>query len=85
VALGSTKPLKKICPGKFSWGKDGQCIFLTTLPTSVSRISENVRASTSDSPKSLHGLYRDRFTFTLPKYGTLRVPYSPRDGADDVE
>jgi hypothetical protein len=27
---------------------------------------ENVGAATSRSPKGLHGLYRDNFTFTLP-------------------
>jgi hypothetical protein len=30
----------------------------------VSRMSENVGASTSRNPKGLHGLYRDNFTFT---------------------
>jgi hypothetical protein len=30
----------------------------------VSRMSENVGASTSQNPKGLHGLYRDSFTFT---------------------
>jgi hypothetical protein len=38
-------------------------IGLTTLPPSVSRMSENVGASTSRNPKGLHGLYRDNFTY----------------------
>jgi hypothetical protein len=29
----------------------------------MSRMSENVGASTSRNPKGLHGLYRDKFTF----------------------
>jgi hypothetical protein len=29
-------------------------------------MSENVGASTSRNPKGLHGLYKDKFTFTLP-------------------
>jgi hypothetical protein len=36
---------------------------LTTLPPSVSRMSEDVGASTSRNPKGLHGLYGDNFTF----------------------
>jgi hypothetical protein len=38
---------------------------LTILPPSLSRMSENVGASTSRQPKGLHGLYRDNFTFYL--------------------
>jgi hypothetical protein len=38
---------------------------LATLPPSVSRMSENAGASISRNPKSLHGLYKDSFTFTL--------------------
>jgi hypothetical protein len=33
-----------------------------TLPPSMSRMSENVGASTSRNPKGLHGLYGDNFT-----------------------
>jgi hypothetical protein len=47
------------------WVKSGRHVGLTTLPTSVSRMSENVGASTSCNPKGLHGLYRDNFTFTF--------------------
>jgi hypothetical protein len=32
------------------------------LPPSVSRMSENVGASTSRKPKDLHSLYMDNFT-----------------------
>jgi hypothetical protein len=45
--------------------KSGRRVGLTTLPPSVSRMSENVGTSTSRKPKGLHGLYRDNFTFTF--------------------
>jgi hypothetical protein len=46
----------------------GQCEGLTTLPPSVSRMFENVGASTSCNPESLCGLYRDN-VFTLRATG----------------
>jgi hypothetical protein len=42
--------------------KSGRRVALTTLPPSMSRMSENVGASTSRNPKGLHGLYRENFT-----------------------
>jgi hypothetical protein len=55
----------------------------TTLPPSMSRMSENVVASTSRNPKGLRGLYRDNFTlpFTLLAYifisfASLFIPLS---------
>jgi hypothetical protein len=56
MALVSTQPLTEMSTGRR--------VGLTTLPPSVSRMSENVGASTSRNPKGLHGLYRDDFTFT---------------------
>jgi hypothetical protein len=44
--------------------KSCQRVGLTTWPPSMSRISENVRASTARNPKGLHGLYRDNFTLS---------------------
>jgi hypothetical protein len=44
--------------------KSGRRVGLTTLPPTMSRISENVGASTSRNPKGFHGLYRK--SFTLP-------------------
>jgi hypothetical protein len=41
--------------------KSGRRVGLTTLPPSMSRMSENVGASTSRNPKGLHGLYGDNF------------------------
>jgi hypothetical protein len=45
--------------------KSGRRVGLTTLPPSVSRMFENVGASTSRNPKGLQGLYRNNFTFTF--------------------
>jgi hypothetical protein len=52
-------------PGIFLGVKSGWCVGLTTLPPSVSRMSENVGASASRNPKGLHGLYMDNFTCTF--------------------
>jgi hypothetical protein len=64
MALESTQPLTEMSPRIFLGVKSGRRIGLTTLPPTVSRMSENVGAPTSRNPKSLHGLYRDKFTFT---------------------
>jgi hypothetical protein len=42
----------------------GRRVGLTNLPPSMSRMSENVGASTSRNPKGLRGLYMDSFLFT---------------------
>jgi hypothetical protein len=68
MALGSTQPLTKMSTRNLPV-KGGRRVGLTTLPPSVSRMSENVGGSTSRNPKGLHGLYRDNFTLpylTLP-------------------
>jgi hypothetical protein len=45
-------------------GKCGRRVGLTTPPPSMSRLSrENVGASTSHNPMSLHGLLRVSFSF----------------------
>jgi hypothetical protein len=59
VAMGSTQPLTELSTSNLPAGKK-----LTPLPPSVSRMSENMGASTSRDSKGLHGLYRDNFTFT---------------------
>jgi hypothetical protein len=64
MALGSTQPITELSTRKFPGGKGSRRVGLTTLSPSVSRMSEHVRDSTSHSPKGLHGLYRDSFTFT---------------------
>jgi hypothetical protein len=56
MALESTQPLTEISSRKFPGGRAGRPVGLTTLPPSVCRMSENVGASTSQSPKGLHGL-----------------------------
>jgi hypothetical protein len=63
MALGSTRPLTEISTRNLPGGESGRRIGLTTLPPCMSRMSENVRASTSRNPKGLHGLYRDSFIF----------------------
>jgi hypothetical protein len=65
MAFGSTQPQTDMSTTKFPAGKGGRPIELTTLPPSVSRMSENVGASTSHSPKGLHDLYRHSFTYLL--------------------
>jgi hypothetical protein len=58
---------------EFSWGlKSGRRVGMTTLPPSVSRISENAEASTSRNPKGHHCLYRDKFTFTSQESSVTR-------------
>jgi hypothetical protein len=42
--------------------QSGRRVGLTTLPPSMSRMSEYVGALTSRNPKGLHGLYGDNFT-----------------------
>jgi hypothetical protein len=65
IALGSTQPLTEMSNRKISGVKGGRRVGLTTLPPTVSRLSENVGASTSRNPKGLHGLHRDSFSFTF--------------------
>jgi hypothetical protein len=65
MTLRSTQPLTEMSNRKFSGGKGGQRLWLTTLPPSVNRMFENVGASTSHRPKALHGLQRDNFVFTF--------------------
>jgi hypothetical protein len=64
MALGSTQPLTQMRTRNLPGGKSGRRVGLTTLPPSMNRMSENVGASTFLSPKGLHYLYRDNFTFT---------------------
>jgi hypothetical protein len=66
LALGSTQPLTGMSIRNLPGRKKGLAhVAVTTLPPSMSRMSENVGASTSRSPKGLHGLYRGNFTFTV--------------------
>jgi hypothetical protein len=68
MALGSTQPLTEMSTRNLPGGKKRtarRADNLAALPPSVSRMSENLGASTSRNPKDLHGLYRDNFTFYL--------------------
>jgi hypothetical protein len=49
-------------PGNFRGVKSSRHVGLTTLPPSMSWMSQNVGASNSRNPKGFHGLYRDNFT-----------------------
>jgi hypothetical protein len=62
MALGSTQPLTEMSNRNLPVGKKRPELRAETLPPSVSRMSENVGASTSHNPKELHGMYRDSFT-----------------------
>jgi hypothetical protein len=65
MALGSTQPLTEMSTRNHPAGKRRPARRADNLAASVSRMSENVEASTSRDPKGLHGLYRDNFTFTF--------------------
>jgi hypothetical protein len=61
MALWSTQPLTEMSTRNLPGGEGvngGLRVRLTTLPPSVSRLSrENLGASTSHNPMSLHGLF----------------------------
>jgi hypothetical protein len=67
MALESTQPLTNMSARNLLGVKSGWHVGLTTLPPSVSWMSENIGASTSRNPKGLHGLYRDNFTLPYRK------------------
>jgi hypothetical protein len=67
MALESTQPLTEMSTRNLPGGKKRPARRADNLPPSVSRMSENVGASTSHNPMGLHGLYRKNFT-----YPTLR-------------
>jgi hypothetical protein len=58
IGLGSTQSLTEMSSRKFSGDKGGRRVGLTTLSPSVSRMSENVGASTSHNSKGFNGPYR---------------------------
>jgi hypothetical protein len=63
MVLGSTQPLIKMSARNLPGVNSGRRVVgLTTLPPSMSQMSENVGASNSRNPKGLHGQYRDNFT-----------------------
>jgi hypothetical protein len=64
MVLGSTQPLREMTIINFSGCKIRQRAGLTTLQPYMIRMSENMEASSSRTPKGLHDLYRDNFTFT---------------------
>jgi hypothetical protein len=68
MALGSTQPLTEMSSEIILGVKSGRRVGLITLPPSMSRMSENVKAWTSRNPKGLQGLYRNNFTFFFLLY-----------------
>jgi hypothetical protein len=72
MALGSTQPLTEMSTRKFPGGKGCRRVGLTTLPPSVSRMSENVGASTSQSPKA---------SMACP---AIALPFYVRQGSDET-
>jgi hypothetical protein len=41
MALGSTRPLTEMSTRSISWGKDGRCVRLTTLPPSCAVVTKS--------------------------------------------
>jgi len=41
MALGSNQPLKEMSTKNISWGKDGRCVRLTTLPPSCAIVTKS--------------------------------------------
>jgi hypothetical protein len=63
MALRSTQPLTKMSTRNLPGGKKRPARRANNLTPSTSRMSENVGASTSRTPKGFHGLYKDNFNF----------------------
>jgi hypothetical protein len=61
MAMGSTDPLTEMSTRNLPGGKKRPARRADNLAPSMSRMSENVGASTSRNPKGLHGLYTDNF------------------------
>jgi hypothetical protein len=61
MALGSTQPLPKMSTRILPEGENRPARRADNF-AAMSRMSEDVGASTSRNPKGLHGLYRDTFT-----------------------
>jgi hypothetical protein len=66
MALELTQPLTEMSTRNLPGGKKRPARRAENLAPSMSRMYENVGASTSRNPKGLHGLYRDNFTLPYP-------------------
>jgi hypothetical protein len=73
MALGSTQPLTEMSTRNLPGGKKRPARKADNLSASISRMSENVGASTSRNPKSLHGLYRKNLTFYLTSINYIKT------------
>jgi hypothetical protein len=74
MALGSTQPLTEMSTRNSPGGTKRPAHRADNLSPSVSRMSENVGASTSRNLKCLHGLYRENFTLLYTEV-TLFIRY----------
>jgi hypothetical protein len=73
MALGSTQPLTKMSTRNFPGGKCGRRVGLTTLPPSISRMSENVGASTSRIPNGLQGPAEENFYLYIHNHSKIML------------
>jgi hypothetical protein len=85
MTLGSTKPLTEMRPKIFLGLKCGQCVRLTTLPPSVSRLStQNVGASMSHNRMGLHGLLQGERRKITQKRNMASCPRRQRSSKANV-
>jgi hypothetical protein len=71
MALGLTQLLTKMSTRNLPGGRKRPTCRADNPDAICEAMSENVGASTSRNPKSLHGLYRDNYTFTFSSGRTL--------------
>jgi hypothetical protein len=69
MALGLSQLLTEVSTRNNSWGKDGRCVGLTTLPNLICRLYSNLGASTSWNPQ---GLSRPVVGLLYRHYGMTR-------------
>jgi hypothetical protein len=56
MALGSTQPLTEMSTRNISWGKDGRCVGLTTLPPSCADCLKIWEPQTPETLRACPGL-----------------------------
>jgi hypothetical protein len=76
VAPGSTEPLTEMSTRNPSWGKDGRCVGLTTLPPSSADCLEILGASSSRNPKGLSKACSGK---ALPFYINMMITFGLRN------
>ena len=63
MTLGLTQPLTEMSTRNISWGKDGRCVGLTSLPPSCVECLDIWEPQPLGTLRACPGLYRDCFTF----------------------